>query len=81
MILAGDFNSVPESPVMERLGTEWSILPKEGDPFTYPSQDPAREIDYVLFRPKTGFQILEHRVLNETVGSDHRPIFLVLEIL
>ena len=81
VILAGDFNSLPESPVMARLGSEWSILPKEGTPFTYPSQDPAREIDFVLFRPMTGFQVLEHRVLNETLASDHRPIFLVLEIL
>ena len=80
-ILAGDFNSEPESPVMARLGTEWSILPKKGLPFTYPSQDPAREIDFVLFKPKTGFQLLEHRVLKETMASDHRPIFLVLEIL
>ena len=29
VILAGDFNSTPDSPVMERLGTRWSIIPKE----------------------------------------------------
>lgn len=80
VILAGDFNSAPDSPVMERLGTQWSIIPKEGPSFTYPSHDPEREIDFVLVRPKTGFRVLEHRVLNETTASDHRPIFLVLEI-
>lgn len=80
VILAGDFNSAPDSPVMERLGTQWSIIPKEGLSFTFPSQDPDREIDFVLVRPKTGFRVLEHRVLDETVASDHRPIFLVLEI-
>ncbi len=80
VILAGDFNSTPESPVMERLGAQWSIIPKEGPSLTYPSHDPAREIDFVLVRPKDGFRVLEHRVLDETVASDHRPIFLVLEI-
>ena len=80
VILAGDFNSTPGSPVMERLGAQWSIIPKEGLSLTYPSHDPAREIDFVLVRPKDGFRVLEHRVLDETVASDHRPIFLVLEI-
>lgn len=80
VILAGDFNSTPGSPVMDRLGTQWSIIPKEGPSFTFPSHDPAREIDFVLIRPKEGFRVLEHRVLQETVASDHRPIFLVLEI-
>jgi endonuclease/exonuclease/phosphatase family metal-dependent hydrolase len=78
-ILAGDFNSLPASPVMELLATEWAVIPKEGDSFTFPAQGPAREIDFMLVRPQTGFRVLEHRVLDEEVASDHRPIFLVLE--
>jgi endonuclease/exonuclease/phosphatase family metal-dependent hydrolase len=78
-ILAGDFNSLPASPVMELLATEWAVIPKEGESFTFPAQEPAREIDFMLVRPQTGFRVLEHRVLDEEVASDHRPIFLVLE--
>jgi len=80
VILAGDFNSEPASPVMELLGTEWAIVPKNGPSNTFPADDPAREIDFVLVRPKEGFRVLEYRVLGEKVASDHRPIFLVLEI-
>ena len=79
VILAGDFNSTPGSPVMELLEGEWTVVPKTGSSFTFPADGPEREIDFVLIRPKGAFRILEHRVLGEEVASDHRPIFLVLE--
>lgn len=79
VILAGDFNSLPGSTVMEFLEADWAITQKEGLSFTFPADEPAREIDFILVRPKDGFRILEHRVLDEDVASDHRPIFLVLE--
>jgi len=79
VILAGDFNSTLGSPVMELLETVWAVAHKDGSPFTFPADGPAREIDFVLVRPKGGFRVLEHRVLDEEVASDHRPIFLVLE--
>jgi len=80
VILAGDFNSQPGSPVMDLLGTRWQVLEKRGPPETFPADGPEREIDFVLVRPSTGFRILEHRVLDEEVASDHRPVFLVLEV-
>lgn len=79
VILAGDFNSTPGSPVMQLLETEWAQAHKEGSPFTFPANEPAREIDFMMVRPKGAFRVLEHRVLDEEVASDHRPIFLVLE--
>lgn len=80
VILAGDFNSLPGSPVMEFLGTSFEVVEKRGDAFTFPADEPAREIDFILVRPETAVEVLEHRVLDERVASDHRPIFLVLEI-
>jgi endonuclease/exonuclease/phosphatase family metal-dependent hydrolase len=79
VILAGDFNSTLESPVMELLETEWTVLPKDGSPLTFPADGPEREIDFILVRPRNGFRVLEYRVLDEEVASDHRPIFMVLE--
>lgn len=80
VVLAGDFNSLPGSAVMDFLDTDFEIVPKRGSAFTFPADDPAREIDFILVRPDAGFEVLEHRVLGERVASDHRPIFLVLEI-
>ncbi len=79
VILAGDFNSTPGSAVMELLETEWAVARKDGSPLTFPADGPVREIDFILVRPKSGFRIIEHRVLDEEVASDHRPILLVLE--
>jgi endonuclease/exonuclease/phosphatase family metal-dependent hydrolase len=80
VILAGDFNSLPGSPVMDYLGADFEIVQKRGSAFTFPADEPAREIDFMLVRPGSSFEVLEHRVLDERVASDHRPIFLVLEI-
>ena len=78
-ILAGDFNSTPGSAVMERMATEWEIPQKTGPPNTFPADGPEREIDFILLRPGDRFEVLDYRVLDETVASDHRPVFMAVE--
>lgn len=73
-ILAGDFNSQPGTFVMQFLDKNYSILEKEGNGFTFPSYEPAREIDFILIRDGTEYEVLSHQVLNEPVMSDHQPI-------
>lgn len=80
VVLAGDFNSRLGDRVMSRLAAEWEIVGKEGDPDTYPSDAPDREIDFVLVRPPGTFELLEHRVVEEAMASDHRPIVAVFRI-
>jgi endonuclease/exonuclease/phosphatase family metal-dependent hydrolase len=77
-ILAGDFNSTPGSVVMDHLEVAWSNVPKGADRLTFPSWAPEREIDFVLVRPGTRFRVLEARMLDEPVASDHRPMFVRL---
>lgn len=78
VILAGDFNGRPNDPVLQQLGQDWMILEKSGDPRTYPSPQPDREIDFVMVRPGGGLSVLEHCVINEPAASDHRPVLAVL---
>jgi len=80
VVLAGDFNSRRGDLVMRTLGQAWQIVPKEGDPNTYPADVPDREIDFVMFRPLGALEVLEHRVVDEPVASDHRPILVVLRL-
>ena len=40
---------------------------------------PRRQIDYVLYRPAGRFRVVEAKVIDETVASDHRPVLAVLE--
>lgn len=78
-MLAGDFNSTPDSEVMAYLGRSWSIVDKGADRLTFPSYGPVREIDFVLLRPADRFEVVESRLLDEPVASDHRPV--VVEVV
>ncbi len=80
VFLVGDFNSLPGSPVMEFLAQEWTIPDKEGPSHTFPANEPAREIDFILVKPEGEVRVLEYRVLGESVASDHRPVLMVVEI-
>jgi endonuclease/exonuclease/phosphatase family metal-dependent hydrolase len=77
-ILAGDFNSTPDSEVMAYLSDSWTILEKGEDHLTFSSLDPVREIDFVIFRPAGRFEMLRQVVRDEPVASDHRPVLVDL---
>jgi endonuclease/exonuclease/phosphatase family metal-dependent hydrolase/quercetin dioxygenase-like cupin family protein len=78
VVLAGDFNDRPDGPVLERLRRDWWVLEKVGSPLTFPADDPDREIDFVMVSPGAGLEVREHRVVEERVASDHRPILAEL---
>ena len=45
---------------------------------TFPADKPDRRIDYVMYRPANKWKVVEVRVLDEAVASDHRPVLTVL---
>jgi endonuclease/exonuclease/phosphatase family metal-dependent hydrolase len=79
VILAGDLNATPDSRPFALLATKWEMA--TGDKlFTIPSAKPTKQIDYVLVhRTAAAFKIVEVKVIDEPVASDHRPILAVLE--
>ncbi len=79
VILAGDFNSTPGSPVMNFIGESFTVPDKGDDHFTFRSDNPTREIDFIVFRPAERFTVIESRVIDEPLASDHRPLLLVVE--
>jgi endonuclease/exonuclease/phosphatase family metal-dependent hydrolase len=83
VVLAGDFNSIPDSRVIRLLEDEggWRRPAKQGQAFTFPSGIPDREIDFIMFRPGDRFTVREHSVVPETLASDHRPVLIELELL
>lgn len=80
VFLAGDFNGRPDGPVVRRLERDWQIFRKSGNPHTYPSPAPDREIDFIMARPRSGVELIEHRVIDEPLASDHRPILAVVRL-
>lgn len=78
VIIAGDLNAVPESKPLVLLSENWKSANK-GKPLpTIPVGKPARQIDYVLHRAADKFRVVEARVLDEPIASDHRPLLVVL---
>ena len=73
-ILAGDFNAVPDSEVMETVRTQFK-LSCEKCPLTSSAQNPVRTIDYIVFRdPSDKLRLQNHEVVNEKQASDHLPV-------
>lgn len=90
MILAGDLNAEPESRVMREFEKRWSIVGTDAKQqasegvnalLTFPSGEPAKWIDYVLVRPAERWGVVELRVIEERIASDHRPLLAVLRRL
>jgi len=80
-ILAGDLNAVPGSDPINLLCQEWSYVSQADPKPTFPSIGPMRKIDYIMYKPERRWRILETRVIDEKVASDHCPVFAVFELL
>lgn len=73
MILAGDFNDIPDSAPLKAFAAPWTAVPKQAPAFTCPAPAPKVEIDHILLR---GLEPKEPAiVLPEAIASDHRPVF------
>jgi endonuclease/exonuclease/phosphatase family metal-dependent hydrolase len=79
-ILAGDLNDVPNSATLKEIGKLWVRTNPEITP-TVPVTKPLRQIDYILVRPKERWKVVETKILDEAVASDHRAIFAVIELV
>lgn len=80
LILCGDLNAIPSSNV---IATMTSFLTNTGpiDQYTFPSDDPSRKIDYIMYAPIEHFGVQNCQVVSrgdQQVGgvdvSDHRPV-------
>jgi endonuclease/exonuclease/phosphatase (EEP) superfamily protein YafD len=61
------------------LSKKWKPA-NTGQPLlTIPVKKPTRQIDFVLYRPADKLRVIEARVLDEPVASDHRPLLVVVE--
>lgn len=81
-ILAGDLNDVPESEAIKTLEKVWTpSYDKENPAPTFPSTNPRVKIDYIMFYPKNKWEIIETRVINDTIASDHCAYLVTARLL
>jgi endonuclease/exonuclease/phosphatase family metal-dependent hydrolase len=79
-ILAGDLNDTPESRVLAAFAKNWTLTSSKPLP-SIPVVKPKKQIDYILVRPAARWKVIETRILDESVASDHRPLLAVLKRL
>jgi endonuclease/exonuclease/phosphatase (EEP) superfamily protein YafD len=80
LVVGGDFNATPDHPGIARLNAvglrdAWTEC-GSGDGFTYPSNAPAKRIDYLFLN---GDVHCSAAVVMETQVSDHRPLLVTLK--
>ena len=81
-ILAGDLNAIPGSTPINILEKMWSAsYDKEDVKYTFPSKNPSKKIDYVMFYPKNRWKVLETKVIKDPIASDHCAYLVILELL
>jgi len=79
-LLAGDLNDAPESKSLERFASSW--FRANAKPLaTTPVDQPTRQIDYILLRPQESWKVIDVKVIDEAIASDHRAILAVLELV
>ncbi|GAA4435256.1 endonuclease/exonuclease/phosphatase family protein [Ravibacter arvi] len=74
VILAGDFNAVPESRELSRLSSAFTRTCNEDCPPTIPVIRPRKTIDFILYTQEKRIKTLKHQVISETYASDHLPV-------
>lgn len=80
-ILAGDLNAVPGSIPIGILEEVWGAAYERDAPApTYPSSEPIKKIDYVMFRPADRWRVISTEVIQDSVASDHCAYLVVLEL-
>src|SRR5437870_1929234 len=83
LILVGDFTDVPAGQayrlVRQQFGDAWIENHPNENGFSYPSDKPAKRIDYILWRSSDHLRT-KRAWIPETLASDHVPVVADLEI-
>lgn len=79
LILGGDFNATPGSQTISIIKEYLTLGCKNCSP-TYPSNNPARTIDYLMYKPLNNFIIQNYMVIDEPYASDHCPVISIIRV-
>ncbi len=79
MILMGDLNSHPDSPVIVALREDFEIL-NDIDIFTFPANQPDECIDYIMISRNGSYTSVDAKVIAEPVASDHCPVVVEIDL-
>ncbi|MCF0070442.1 endonuclease/exonuclease/phosphatase family protein [Dyadobacter sp. CY261] len=73
MILAGDFNATPESPVIAYFDKYFTRTCTDCKP-TIPVEQPKKTIDFIMHKQGSKLKSANTTVIDEKYASDHLPV-------
>jgi endonuclease/exonuclease/phosphatase family metal-dependent hydrolase len=79
-IIAGDFNAVEGSDVINTLDESFARTCKKCEPLKS-GNTREKVIDFIAYKPAKSFSVLSHRVVPEYYASDHFPIVATIQIM
>lgn len=79
MIIAGDFNATENSEVIKIIQSKFELT-CTNCAFTIPQINPNRTIDFIAFKPGNAFEVLSHKVIQESYASDHLPVMAEIKL-
>ena len=80
IVIAGDFNSVAGTSVINVLDSIFTRTCTTNCGFTIPEINPTRTIDFIAYTPANAFSVKAHHVVEEGYASDHLPVASVLTV-
>lgn len=81
-IMAGDLNATPGSTPITILEQHWTSTYNKNNPeATFPSDNPTKKIDYVMYAPKNKWKVINKKVIADTYASDHCVYLVTLELV
>lgn len=81
VVLLGDFNDLRGTRTLARFAAGFRNADKpESDRFTFASDRPTKEIDFVMVGPRGRWSAADGMVVPESMASDHRPVVAVLSM-
>jgi endonuclease/exonuclease/phosphatase family metal-dependent hydrolase len=80
-ILAGDLNDIPGSATIDLLEEFWTAAYNNENPLpTFPSNNPVKKIDYVMYYPENKWKVISTEVIQDSIASDHCAYLVTLEL-
>lgn len=80
LIVGADMNAVPSSTTMTIVKGYLNVGYNNTFAFTFPSDNPTRTIDYIMYNHAKGLSISNYTVINNEDASDHCPVIATLKI-
>lgn len=80
VIIAGDFNALPDSKPIAAFRQLFTDLSADSGP-SFPSEKPGIKLDYIMTaKAPARWKAALAKVINEPMASDHRPVYVEISL-